>query len=238
MANPQIIIIGLSNKCQSNCISCPHSIPTWKQKHGQNMLSIQSAYIIKQQLQQIKFQGVLSFSGKGQPLLNKNIFNILKIFKNYNTQLITNYNVNQIIIQKFINSNLKKLILSNNKINVPYNNIIIQSKLDKEKIFNNRGITDLNHVQSNPGLHCYLPCIKLQIQPNGMFCDCPNSFKHYSKIYSIYNSTIKQFWYTTHKQFRYNAGKDRSNLLCQNCTCNGQITGKQIWQLQFKNYYS
>ena len=237
MSNPQIIVIGLSNKCQSNCSNCPHSIPTWKLQHGQDMLSIQSANIILQQLQQINFNGLISFSGKGQPLLNKNIFSILNIFKNYNTQLITNFKITDQLINNFISVNLKKLILSNSHINNQYNDIIIQSKLNKKKIFNNRGLTQLNVIQSNPGKHCYLPCMKLQIQPTGAFCDCPNSFQHYQKSYSIFNSSIKQFWYNIHKSFRFNAGKERSNIICKNCTCNGEITGKEAWENQFK-YFS
>lgn len=220
----KILVIGLSHKCQANCSSCPHSIPNWKKEHGEDMLSIKSANIILEQLKQINFKGLISFSGKGEPLLNSNLLQILQLFKQYNTRLITNYNISQNIITNLENVYLKKLILSNkNKENFQKrNNLIIESKLDKPIYFNNRGLQNLN-IQNIPSKTCHLATYKLQIQPNGDFCYCPNSFLHYQKPYNIYNTSILQFWTIHHKQFRQNAINGRLNQICKFCNCNGQL---------------
>ena len=83
---PTIIEINPTELCNRRCSFCPRS-STYP---NQNLnLSIDDAFIIKQRLNEIDFNGRLHFTGQGEPTLNKKLFQIAKIF-DYEKRIVTN----------------------------------------------------------------------------------------------------------------------------------------------------
>ena len=86
------LTITISDICNLNCDFCPHSYDDFNKKN-RTMMSIKTATMIKKRLDEISFSGTLSISGNGEPTLNKDFREIVKILTkdvSYDTILYTN----------------------------------------------------------------------------------------------------------------------------------------------------
>ena len=71
--------INPTELCNRTCSFCPrgNGYPN-KDEH----LTIDDAYLIKNRLDEFEYQGIIIISGKGEPLLNPDILEIVNVFKN------------------------------------------------------------------------------------------------------------------------------------------------------------
>ena len=86
----KLIDIELTNLCQANCLMCPRAAVESRPK------GIMSEETFQNIVKKIKKSDIetISFSGHGEPLINKNIFNYIKLLKSelpfIDTVLVTN----------------------------------------------------------------------------------------------------------------------------------------------------
>ena len=81
------VVLNISEFCNLQCLSCPRSKGY---KNRKLFMSSSIAQKIKERLDEIKYNGIISISGMGEPFAHPFILNILKILKEYNIQIITN----------------------------------------------------------------------------------------------------------------------------------------------------
>ena len=86
------IVVSICDLCNEHCEICPHKFKEWKENH-KDVMSIDTANILKKRLDEINYKGIVSISGMGEPLLNPYINNIIDILskdRTYTLQIITN----------------------------------------------------------------------------------------------------------------------------------------------------
>lgn len=145
---PAEIEISESGTCNRKCSFCPRSAPGFEDKKE----FIETSLIEKlcKELSNVNYRGTVRFSGFVEPLLDKNIYNLLSLIKKYlpssNLEMVTNGDVLNL-------KRLKKLFLNG------LNTILISvydSKEDAEKFQAMCNEADLNQDQYVIR-HRYLP---------------------------------------------------------------------------------
>lgn len=223
---PQEIEIGLSDECNFNCTSCPHSIPKWKQEHGTVKMSVETAALLSKQLE--KYKGKISFCGHGEPLTNLFAYDIIALFKNMDTQLITNCKLEKEQLHKLEQSGLKRLITSYKN---DYKSKILKISYKTTKIFNNRCIFNTSPVKNL----CYIPFYKMYISPLGIYNYCNNDFSEQGAQMSVYSITpIEWFNSDPLNRFRKLLVLGRKNKCCKVCDCQGVLYGEDYYR-QYKD---
>ena len=112
---PSIVEISESGTCNRKCSFCPRSAPDFKDV--KEFITNELAKKIAKELSELNYEGLVLFSGFVEPLLDKNIFNIIKIFRdllpNARIEIVTNGDVlNVKRANKLFNSGLSKLLIS------------------------------------------------------------------------------------------------------------------------------
>jgi len=77
--------------CNRTCHFCPRFDPLIYPNQNFNM-EMETCESLLVDLRKHKYQGIINFSGMGEPLLNKNILSMIKMFSSYN--IFTNLNTN------------------------------------------------------------------------------------------------------------------------------------------------
>ena len=143
--NLEIITINLSNVCNMKCGICPNGHKhyyinkyalenKYKKENSKkddhfitNFLLTKTAYKIRERLNEIKYDGLISLNGFGEPLLNPNLNDIVKCFKGFKTNIITNgiylTKVKNNTILATINDNEIETIIDKDKIELILDNI-------------------------------------------------------------------------------------------------------------------
>ena len=112
---PSEVEISESGTCNRKCSFCPRSDPNYKDIKEFIKPSLYKKLCYE--LADVKFAGTIRFSGFIEPLLDKNIFNLLKmtrkILKKTNIAMVTNGDVlNVKRLKKLFESGLNKLFIS------------------------------------------------------------------------------------------------------------------------------
>ena len=112
---PAVIEVSESGMCNRKCVFCPRSDPDYE--HVNEFISSDLIERLTSELKEIKYQNLFLFSGFVEPLLDKNIYNLLKIVRKNLTQsrieIITNGDVlNKERAIKLFNSGLSCLLIS------------------------------------------------------------------------------------------------------------------------------
>lgn len=112
---PSEVEISESGTCNRTCSFCPRSDPNWidKKEFISNFLHTK----LITELSELNFSGTLRYSGFVEPLLDKNIFNLISFARNtinnLNIEMVTNGDVlNKKRLMKLYESGLNKLLIS------------------------------------------------------------------------------------------------------------------------------
>tara|TARA_B110000858_G_C17782905_1_gene465695 strand:- start:887 stop:1753 length:867 start_codon:yes stop_codon:yes gene_type:complete len=95
---PAIIEISESGMCNRTCSFCPRSDPDYD--HVNEFISFQLINKIGRELQELKYQNTILFSGFVEPLLDKEIFEKIHILKNYLPNCKIEINTNGDVLNK------------------------------------------------------------------------------------------------------------------------------------------
>ena len=112
---PTEIEISESGTCNRKCSFCPRSDPEFI--HRKEFISDELHLKLCNELQELDYKGTIRYSGFVEPLLDKNIFNLIKIAKTKlpgsNIELVTNGDVlNLLRLKKLFTSGLNKILIS------------------------------------------------------------------------------------------------------------------------------
>lgn len=249
------IEINPTELCNRQCSFCPRHDPAVYPNRNLNM-TIETAKVLVEQLKSLDFNGDIHLTGFGEPTLNPNIVDLIRIFSHdFFTEIITNGDrlLNaKLTHQEFTEAGLCSLIVDCyddetqfekmcdllKDCKTPYR---IREHYDtgEEKLisiynFTNRAGMLYKETNANP---CYLPFYKTFIDWNGDVRICCNDWAREQPSFgNIHKKNISDIWMS--EEF-IQARKEllqgnRHNLpACKNCNINGMQQGKQsveIWQ--------
>jgi len=112
---PSIIEISESGTCNRTCSFCPRSAPDYKDV--KEFISTNLIEKIAKELSEYSYEGVILFSGFVEPLIDKNIFNLINILRKFlpkaRIEMVTNGDVlNEIRAKKLFENGLSTLLVS------------------------------------------------------------------------------------------------------------------------------
>ena len=112
---PSVVEISESGMCNRKCVFCPRSDPNYN--HVNEFISPKLIEKITLELKSLNYKNLILFSGFVEPLLDKNIFKLLKIVRKNlpysNIEMITNGDVlNKKRLLKLYESGLTCLLIS------------------------------------------------------------------------------------------------------------------------------
>ncbi len=112
---PSVIEISESGTCNRKCSFCPRSAPDYKDI--KEFIPTNLIEKLSKELSFYNYSGIFLFSGFVEPMLDKNIYNLVSIvrknLKNARIEMVTNGDVlNSSRIKKIFNSGLSTLLIS------------------------------------------------------------------------------------------------------------------------------
>lgn len=112
---PTEIEISESGVCNRKCSFCPRSDPSFIEK--KEFISNGLHKKLCEELKELDYQGTIRYSGFVEPLLDKNIFNLIQMARHYapesNLELVTNGDVlNEKRLKKLFEKGLNKILIS------------------------------------------------------------------------------------------------------------------------------
>lgn len=238
----RIIELNLSNVCNLRCPFCPQS-RGWK-NNTLNFMSLETAKIISEQLNDINFKGYICTAGFGEPSLNPQWKEILNMFSNFNIVVVSNgqapkedwediTKIAQIKISVHDWENIEKYKEKFKNTNAWFrNHDAINPKMN---IYNRGGY--LWEPKERTERICNLPFYKIFIDSDGSYLSCEADWQRKSgnSSFNVKSITIKEFFINnlrdTRKRMLSKGG--RQNLeSCKFCDIQGDLTG-----LKFREYW-
>jgi radical SAM protein with 4Fe4S-binding SPASM domain len=196
------IVVSPTDLCNRTCSFCPHSREFPNKK---NYMHITLANKLAEELLLLKWDGVISISGYGEPLLHPNIDNIIKAFtsRGINTRLVTSGD--RILNGKFTPEQIDNWDLLSIKIDcydgqddvVKMNNILKNLKTPKristgpDEISNRGGYLWKAKRYNKP---CYQPSMKSIMDWNGNVYVCCEDWNKEVSFGNIYEQTFSSIW--------------------------------------------
>ena len=224
---PTIIEINPTELCNRRCSFCPRS-STYP---NQNLnLSIDDAFIIKQRLNEIDFNGRLHFTGQGEPTLNKKLFQIAKIF-DYEKRIVTNGDfLSNEIFDVFDVVTISVYDKNDWHKYSKWKKAKLRKQWIPETIMNNcGGFFDDEPVQGP----CHYPFYKAYIDWNLDIRLCCHDWKDKIVMGNLREERFDNIWYgKKYNEYRIN---QRRKSPCINCNVIGTLEGKQ-WSIQNFNH--
>jgi radical SAM protein with 4Fe4S-binding SPASM domain len=251
--------INPTELCNRTCSFCPR-VNAELYPNSNLHMKLETAKLLSEQLQAAKYTGEVGFVGFGEPVLAKNILDLLAEFTPYfYTYTMTNGDVflkGRQKVEDYINIGVQLLIVNcyDNKEHLeklshhfkPYGNQIkIQIRhledTGEVTIFKEYGLTNrggiFNKVEPQQR-GCYIPFYKAIVDWNGDVLLCSKDWQRQEKnLNNITNKPFPELWTSS----RYN--HIRKTLLkgnrieipaCKHCDVNGLRVGKESVEV-FKN---
>ena len=219
---PSSIEISDSGTCNRSCTFCPRSDPTYKDVP--EFISEKLHHKIFKELSELKYKGLIIYSGFNEPLLNKNVYKNISSARKYipdaKIELITNGDVlNASRLKKLFESGLNTILISvydgpedmikfkNMCLSVGLNekqHVIRNRYLPPEQDFgitiSNRGGMMKNAVHSISSLKnslkqkCNYPSYTFFIDYNGDVLMCSHDWGKKNILGNLYKESIAEIW--------------------------------------------
>ena len=237
--------------CNRKCEFCPKSDPNIA-PDTYNKMSVETVRKFNSELKEIGFNGTVVFAGYGEPLLLKNIYEMINILSDTcNVEITTNGDpLKSTIIEKLISSNISKIVVSmydGPEQREYFSKMFEKAKCPKEKyvlrdrwyneddgfglMLTNRAGT-LEYSNKNlPLKHdmkCYYSHYSMMIDWNGDVFLCTQDWNRKVSPGNINKDHILNIWNSNLlKKYRQNLKLGiRKHNPCLNCNANGTMHGK------------
>lgn len=257
---PTWIELSLIDACNRKCIFCPKSneniAPDTYQKMNKKI--IDSIY---DQLLEIKFNGTISLSGYGEPLLHKDInYIVSKLSNTSKVEIITNGDVlSPKKLQEIYLSKASKILISmydgpeqikkfedmTKKANVPGDLVILRDRWYDQnnnfgvKLTNRAGtIITGNQEDKNKYSKCNYPSYQFLIDWNGNVYLCPQDWQRRVAVGNVMQTNIREIWtgaFITKYRKELLKG-NRCMSPCTECNANGTLLGNNHAKYWMKYY--
>lgn len=222
---PAEIEISESGTCNRTCSFCPRSAPDFEDR--KEFIKTSLFEKLCTELSEVNYKGTLRFSGFVEPLLDKNIFNLIAKTRSYledvNIEMVTNGDVlNLDRLNKLIDSGLNTILISVydgkedaekfqklcEKAKLKENQYVIRHRyLPPEKDFgitmsNRAGMMKNAEYQIEPlkkslDLPCYYPHYTFFMDYNGDVLMCPHDWGKKIILGNLNNETFMEIWIKT-----------------------------------------
>ena len=239
------IVISPTDLCNRTCSFCPHSMgfPNLK-----NYMEVKLSNKLAEELSELKWDGVISVSGYGEPLLHPNIDNIIKAFtsRNINTRLVTSGD--RILNGRITSKEIDDWGLLSIKIDcydgqddVNKMNEILKDLNTPKRIstgpdeISNRGgyLWFANNIKSP----CYQPSMKSIVDWNGDVYVCCEDWNKEISFGNVYKQSFSSIWLSDELydiRMRLQSGV-RTFSACKNCNflpenSQNERESVQIWE--------
>ena len=247
--------INPTELCNRTCSFCPRHDPNIYPNRNLHM-SLETVCILVEQLKQANYSGEINITGFGEPLLNKQIVDIIQICsQEFYTSVITNgdrIQVNQNLLKELQNTSLDLLMVDcydNAEQTKWFENILpkykvpftIRNHYDTGDVdfqsygYNNRGgaLYKNNEKQNRV---CYLPSYKMFVDWNGDVLLCCNDwFRKTKRFGNIHICDVSKIWnceYFVNHRTDLIAGKRSCYAACKFCDVDGTkygIESAKLW---------
>jgi radical SAM protein with 4Fe4S-binding SPASM domain len=240
------------NTCNRSCFFCKFG--NRKIEEEKSKMSIEVIEKILQELVDLNYNGSIRLHHVNEPMLDKRIYDIIKIIKNYSKDITTEMTsngdlINEASLEKLYESGLDMLNLSayDDKSMEKFLNLqkkwnffihdMREGKQLYEKLTNQAGLIDLEPKLMNIKLkkvinkQCNLPSEQLVIGSNGDVALCCEDMYKLQNFGNVKNQTLSEIWFGDKFNFYRKKLKERKRKeldLCSRCTFSGKS----------KNYYT
>ncbi len=229
--------INPTELCNRKCSFCPRG--DWYPNKNLH-LTIENALLIKKRLDEFDFNGILILSGKGEPMLNPNINEIVFILSDRWLELITNGDrilKTPSLLDELFDNGLSRIIIDeydnlenyNKKIEILGDrNGAIKNHFSKHHNYNNRS-GSFETVDGSLERKCYLPFYKGYIDLTMDMRFCCNDWKYKESLGNIKDSTIEELWMSSkmNSYRKHLSVGNRCNIIsCKKCDADGLLFGE------------
>ena len=112
---PTEIEISESGTCNRSCSFCPRSDPTFQDK--KEFITNELHQKLCEELKELNYKGTIRYSGFVEPMLDKNIYNLVSMVRKYlpevNIEMVTNGDpLNLKRLKKIFQSGLNRILIS------------------------------------------------------------------------------------------------------------------------------
>ena len=240
------IVISPTDLCNRVCEFCPHSKDF---PNTNKFMKVHLAEMLASELNYLKWDGVISVSGYGEPLLHKDIGNIIKSFtsKNISTRLITNGD--RILNGKVTPEEIDSWGLISIKIDcydgeedIKRMNEILKDLKTYKRI--STGPTVISNragylFEESVNLPCYQPFMKSIMDWNGEVYVCCEDWNRKETYGNVYNESFSSIWSSEKLDIiRKNLlkGNRSFSLTCKKCNLKPENTTNEsesvrIWKV-------
>jgi radical SAM protein with 4Fe4S-binding SPASM domain len=222
---PTEIEISESGTCNRTCSFCPRSDPTFEDKKEfiKNDLHLKMC----KELNEISYTGTIRYSGFVEPLLDKNIYNLIKMARKYmpkcNIELVTNGDpLNLSRLKKLFLNGLNKILISSydgKKESDELEKLCLSANLNsKQFIVRHRYLSEDNNfgiaLSNRAGLMknaehkidslkkalkkpCYIPSYTFFLDYQGDVLMCPHDWGKKVILGNLINEKLLDIWFST-----------------------------------------
>lgn len=221
---PTEIEISESGVCNRKCSFCPRSDPDFIEK--KEFIKDELYQKLCSELKELNYKGTIRLSGFVEPLLDKNIYNLIQMTRKFvsssNIELVTNGDVlNKERLEKLFNSGLNKLLISaydDKKSAEKLEQLCKKSKLKKEQyivrhryysedkdfgitLSNRSGLMD-NAEYKIPSLKeplkkaCYIPSYTFFLDYQGDVLICPHDWGKKIILGNLNKEKLLDIWFS------------------------------------------
>ena len=228
--------INPTELCNRLCDFCPRS--TYYPNKNLN-LSVKDAKILKNRLDEFDYKGIITISGKGEPLLNKNIIDIVGVLNSYHVILITNGDIiikDTSVVDKLFEKGLSKIVISEyDDMTKDWHGILknynysVKDLTSKPDYFNNRGGSFDTLLQSMHQV-CFFPFYKMVVDYDLSVQFCGNDWKYKETIGNLINTSIKDVWLSdkmNNIRKHLHKGERCAIQACKSCDVDGKKMGRE-----------
>lgn len=229
---PLEIELSLLDSCNRACPNCPRNNDTIAPNTSLEMP--QKLYKqIARQLQEIGFNGLVMLGGYSEPLLYKNIVDVVRTFNFTYVDIVTNGDLlTDDLVDYLIDAGVHRIMISlyepTKKFDkYQYNEkIILRNRYDYTQ-WNNRAGTISAAISNTP---CYYPSYMMMIDCNGDVFPCPQEWHRRLKVGNCSFTHLFYIWRDMSLRHKLGNG-DRTIFPCRICNVNGTLRGAENFEL-------
>ena len=245
--------INPTELCNRTCSFCPRSNPKIYPNENKHMPLWVTAKLIKDLLRS-DYTGEIHITGFGEPLLHKNIVELVHICSVFHTQLITNGDrllLNNPSYRELVNAGLSTLIVDCydgpkqvERVTKHLRKCPITTRIRDHYDDGSNRYAEYNYTNRGGIMYpteplqkpCYLPFYKAFIDWDGTVRLCCNDWQRDHFFNNIMAADFSSIWMGNELSYvrRELNNSNRKNITaCSKCDINGQQIGKesvQLWQ--------